>query len=144
MKKETIIAIIMGLLFGGVVAVFISLKSKDIELSTNKVIAPPKENTQSLNQNGNLIQQLELTNPIDNAIVEENKVHFKGTVTQDSLIVIQSPLKDLVVKNTGKNFDLEFPLALGENSIKIVVYPKEKQLRPQEKFIKIYFIDSEL
>ncbi len=32
MKKETIIDIFLGLLFGGVVAVFISLKSKDIEL----------------------------------------------------------------------------------------------------------------
>jgi hypothetical protein len=144
MKKETIIAIFFGLLFGGVVAVFISLKSRDIELSKNKVIAPPKEKILSANLTGTEIQPLVLTEPANDAIFEKNIIRFKGTAAKDSLIVIQSPIKDLIVKNTQEKFDLEFPLALGENSIKIVVYPKEKQFRPQEKFIKVYFIDSEL
>ncbi|MEK9169795.1 MAG: hypothetical protein AAB788_03560 [Patescibacteria group bacterium] len=144
MKKETIIAIFLGLLFGGIVAVFISLKSKDIELSTNKVIAPSKEKILSPNLTGTEIQTLELSEPADNAIFEKDIIRFKGTAVKDSLIIIQSPIKDLVVKNTQGKFDLEFPLALGENSIKIVVYPKEKQFRPQEKFIKVYYIDSEL
>lgn len=144
MKKETIIAIFLGLLFGGVVAIFISLKSKDIELSTNKVIAPPKENISTPNLTGIEMEPLELSEPANNAIFEKNVIHFKGTAAKNSLIIIQSPIKDLVVKNTQGKFDLEFPLALGENSIKMVVYPKEKQFRPQEKFIKVYFIDSEL
>jgi hypothetical protein len=126
------------------VAFFISLKSKEIELSTNKVIAPPKEKVSSANSNGIEMQPLELSEPADNAIFDKDIIRFKGTAAKDSLIVIQSPIKDLVVKNTQEKFDLEFPLALGENSIKIVVYPKEKQFRPQEKFIKVYFIDSEL
>lgn len=144
MKKETIIAIFFGLLFGGVVAVFISLKSRDIELSKNKVIAPPKEKVLSVNLTGTEMQPLVLTEPANDAIFEKNIIRFKGTVAKDSLIIIQSPIKDLIVKNTQEKFDLEFPLALGENSIKIVVYPKEKQFRPQEKFIKVYYIDSEL
>jgi len=144
MKKETIVAIFLGLLFGGIVAVFISFKSKDIELSTNKVIAPPKENVLSPNVSGTEIQSLELSEPANNAIFDKNTIRFIGTIAKDSLIVIQSPIKDLIVKNTQEKFDLEFPLALGENSIKIAVYPKEKQFRPQEKFIKVYFIDSEL
>jgi len=144
MKKETIIAIFLGLLFGGVVAVFISLKSKDIELSTNKVIAPPKEKSSVSNLTGTEIQPLELSEPANNAIFEKDIIRFKGTAAKDSLIIIQSPIKDLIVKNTQGKFDLEFPLALGENSIKIVVYPKEKQFRPQEKFMKVYYIDSEL
>jgi hypothetical protein len=144
MKKETIIAIFLGLLFGGIVAVFISLKSKDIELSTNKVIAPSKEKILSPNLTGTEIQTLELSEPADNAIFEKDIIRLKGIAAKDSLIIIQSPIKDLVVKNTQGKFDLEFPLALGENSIKIVVYPKEKQFRPQEKFIKVYYIDSEL
>lgn len=144
MKKETVIAIFFGLLFGGIVAVFISLKSRDIELSKNKVIAPPKEKVLSVNLTGTEIQPLVLIEPANDAIFEKNIIRFKGTAAKDSLIVIQSPIKDLVVKNTQEKFDLEFPLALGENSIKMVVYPKEKQFRPQEKFIKVYFIDSEL
>ena len=43
MKKETMVAIFLGLLFGGVVAVFISFKSKDIELEKNKLIAAPPD-----------------------------------------------------------------------------------------------------
>ncbi|EKE14389.1 MAG: hypothetical protein ACD_12C00531G0001 [uncultured bacterium] len=93
---------------------------------------------------GTEIQTFELSEPADNAIFEKDIIRFKGTAAKNSLIIIQSPIKDLVVKNTQGKFDLEFPLALGENSIKIVVYPKEKQFRPQEKFIKVYYIDSEL
>lgn len=144
MKKETVVAIVLGLLFGGVVAVFITLKSKDIELAKNKVIAPPKEKASSPNSSGIKEQSLELSEPADRAIFENNTVHLKGMATKDSLIVVQSPIKDLIVTNKQEKFDLEFPLALGENSIKIVVYPKEKQFRPQEKFIKVYFIDSQL
>lgn len=144
MKKETIIAIFFGLLFGGVVAIIISLKSKDIELSKNKVIVQPTEKVVSPNSSATEMQPLELSEPGDNAIFDKNIIRIKGTASKDSLLVIQSPIKDLVYKNTEGKFDLEFPLAMGENSIKIVVYPKEKQFRPQEKFIKVYFIDSEL
>jgi len=144
MKKETITAIILGLIFGGIVAIFISLKSKDMELAKNKVIAPPKEKALSSNLTETEIQNLEISEPANNAIFEKNMVRFKGVAAKDSLMVIQSPIKDLVFKNTQGKFDLEFPLALGENSIKIVVYPKEKQFRAQEKYIKIYYIDSEL
>ncbi|MCR4277343.1 MAG: hypothetical protein NUV87_04415 [Candidatus Roizmanbacteria bacterium] len=143
MKKETITAIFFGLLFGAILAVFISLKSKDIELSKNKVIAPPKEKSLT-NLNGLEMQPLEISEPANNAIFEKDIIRFKGTAAKDSLIVIQSPIKDLAVKNTQGKFDLEFPLALGENSIKIVIYPQEKQFRPQEKYMKVYYIDSEL
>ena len=143
MKKETMVAIFLGLLFGGVVAVFISFKSKDIELAKNKVIAPPPDKV-SPDLIGIKLRPLELTEPADRAIVENNTIRLKGTAAKDSLIVVQSPIKDLIISNKQEKFDLEFPLALGENSIKIVVYPKEKQFRPQEKFIKVYFIDSEL
>lgn len=144
MKKETITAIFLGLLFGGVMAVFISLKSKDIELSKNKVIAPQKEKSSTNLAGGLEMQPLEISEPANNAIFEKDIIRFKGTAAKDSLIVIQSPIKDLAVKNTQGKFDLEFPLALGENSIKIVVYPQEKQFRPQEKYMKVYYIDSEL
>lgn len=143
MKKETIIAIFLGLLFGGILAVFISLKSKEMELAKNKVIAPAKENFTSPNSSG-IVQTLELTEPADKEIFEENTIHLKGTAAKGSLMVIQSPIKDIAVVNKEETFDIEFPLALGENSIKIVVYPKEKQFRAQEKFLKVYFIDSEL
>jgi len=143
MKKETIVAIFFGLLFGSVVAVIITLKSKDLELAKNKVIAPQKE---KVSPNTAIVEQqpLILKEPADRAIFENNIIRLKGSAAKNSLIVVQSPIKDLIVNNRQEKFDLEFPLALGENSIKIAIYPKEKQFRPQEKFIKVYYIDSEL
>lgn len=138
------IAVFLGLLFGGILAVIISFKSKEIQLTKNKIISQPKDKNVSPNLSGAELQPLELVEPADKAIFESNTVHIKGTAAKDSLILIQSPIKDLAVRNIQEKFDLEFPLALGENSIKIVVYPKEKQFRPQEKYIKVYFIDSEL
>jgi len=144
MKKETMVAVFFGLLFGSIVAVFISFKSKDIELAKNKVIAPPKEKTSFPNTSVIEQQPLVLNEPADRTIVENSVIRLKGSAAKNSLIVIQSPIKELIINNKLEKFDLEFPLALGENSIKIVVYPKEKQFRPQEKFMKIYFIDSKL
>ncbi|MEK7634104.1 MAG: hypothetical protein AAB437_04640 [Patescibacteria group bacterium] len=144
MKKETIVAIFLGLLFGGILALVISFKNKEIQLTKSKIIAPPKEKNVPLNLSGTELQFFELTEPADRTISENNLIHLKGTAAKDSLILVQSPIKDLAVHNLQEKFDLEFPLALGENSIKIVVYPKEKQFRPQEKSIKVYFIDSEL
>ena len=144
MKKETMIAVLLGLLFGAVLAVIISFKSKEIQLTKNKIIEQPKDKNVSPNSSGSELKPFELTEPADKAIVETNAIHLKGTVEKDSLILIQSPIKDIALRNTGEKFDIEFPLALGENSIKIVVYPKEKQFRPQEKSIRVYFIDSEL
>ncbi len=138
------VAIFFGLLFGSIVAIFISFKSKDIELAKNKVIAPQKEKTSFLNTTVIEQQPLVLNEPADRSIFENSTIHLKGSAAKDSLIVVQSPIKDLIISNKQEKFDLEFPLALGENSIKIVVYPKEKQFRPQEKFIKVYFIDSGL
>ena len=138
------VAVFFGLLFGSIVAVFISFKSKDIELAKNKVIAPPKEKTSFPNTSVIEQQPLVLNEPADRTIVENSVIRLKGSAAKNSLIVIQSPIKELIINNKLEKFDLEFPLALGENSIKIVVYPKEKQFRPQEKFMKIYFIDSEL
>jgi len=144
MKKETMIAVFLGLLFGGILAIIISFKSKEIQLTKNKIISQPKDKNVSPNLSGAELQPLELIEPADKAIFESNTIHLKGTAEKDSLILIQSPIKDLAVRNSQEKFDIEFPLALGENSIKMVVYPKEKQFRPQEKFIKVYFIDSEL
>jgi len=138
------VAVFFGLLFGSIVAVFISFKSKDIELAKNKVIAPPKEKTSFPNTSVIEQQPLVLNEPADRTIVENSVIRLKGSAAKNSLIVIQSPIKELIINNKLEKFDLEFPLALGENSIKIVVYPKEKQFRPQEKFMKIYFIDSKL
>ncbi len=60
------------------------------------------------------------------------------------MIIIQSPIKDLVFKNDKEQFSTDFPLALGENVIRIGAYPQDKLLRSQEKELRIYYFSEQL
>lgn len=145
MKKETLIAIIFGIGLGGAVALFILIKGKDIELTKNKVISPKIANQEAVSKPlTTTFQMLEVTTPLDGAITDKNSITIAGKVQKGSLLVIQSPINDKVMEADQNNFQVDFPVALGENVIKIVAYPKDKTLRSQEKDIKVYYIDSEL
>lgn len=144
MKKETVIAVVFGLVLGGIVALFLLFKGKDIELARNKTIGGQGKEKQLLGKPLKQIQALELTSPSDGMIVDKNSIILTGKMEKDSLLVIQSPIRDMTVRTTGNDFKIDFPLALGENVIKIVAYPKDKTVRPQEKDLKVYYLDSSL
>ncbi len=142
MKKETVIAIFLGLVFGSLLGFFLITKNKEEEIKKNKTIAPTgllTEKKTSANQKINF-QPLEITDPNDSSIIDKNLVVLRGKATKNALIVVQSPIKDIVYKNKTENFSLELPLALGENVIKIVVYPEDKTFSIQEKTLHLYFI----
>ena len=144
MKKETVIAIVFGLVLGGIVALLILFKGKDIELARNKAIGPKGKEQQLLGEPLKQIQGLELTSPSDGTIVDKNSLSLPRKIEKDRLLLIQSPIRDMTARTTSNNFKIDFPLALGENVIKIVAYPKDKTMRAQEKDLKVYFLDSEL
>ncbi len=146
MKKETLIAIIFGIALGGAVALFILIKGKDFELTKNKIISPKNSGTeQAIDQPVQVnFQALEVVSPLDGAITDKNSISITGKVQKGSLLVIQSPVGDEVFVADKNDFKLDFPVALGENVIKIVAYPQDKTIRPQEKDLKIYYLDSEL
>lgn len=145
MKKEAIIAIILGLIFGGIFGIFLINKNKEITLDKNKPIVPTSTLNQK-NQNNNIIKYipLEIKQPNDYFITNENNIDIIGKATKGSLIVIQSPIKDIVYENKQEDFKINFPLALGENVIKIIDYPKDKTFDSQEKILRIYYLKIEL
>ena len=131
MKKETIIAIFFGVIFGGLVAVFLLAKNKELQFNKTKTIAPTgKANKAAKNIAVNL-KSLEILEP-------------KGKADKDGLIIIQSATKDLVLRNEKGDFSVQFPLALGENVIKITAHSKDSKVRPQERELRIYNLDDEL
>ncbi|GIW65000.1 MAG: hypothetical protein KatS3mg092_0933 [Patescibacteria group bacterium] len=145
MKKETLIAIFMGLIFGGFFGIFLINKNKDLSLSKNKILAPTSILTQKNSQN-NVVDfiPLEIKEPNDYFITNENNIDIVGKATKDSLIVVQTPIKDIVYKNEKEDFKINIPLALGENVIKIVDYPKDKTFDSQEKILRVYYLKIEL
>jgi len=143
MKKEAIIAIVFGIVLGSIVAIFLITKNKERLLEKNKTITPLEKNQTSQAKNGD-VQQLEVTEPADRSIVYKNTITIKGSFTKNSLIIIQSPIKEIVMKNDQEQFSVDFPLALGENVIRISVYPQNKLLRSQEKEMRINYFSAQL
>ena len=144
MKKETIIAIFFGVLFGSLVALFLLVKNKEFQLTKTETIAPT-EKVSKTKRNIIVSQKpLEISEPQDGSIINNKTVAIKGRAGKDALMVIQSPIKDIVLKNDKEQFSVLFPLALGENVIKVTAYSKDDQTRPHEKELHIYNIDEQL
>ena len=125
MKKETLIAIIFGVGLGVILAVIFIMQSKENQLAKtktinnlNKTVTPKLKMVTT--------PTLEISEPTDNLIVNSNSITISGKANKNALIVIHSPVKDLVFKNEKEEFKINFPLALGENVIQLTVYPDDK------------------
>lgn len=144
MKKETVIAIFFGVVFGALVALILLAKNKELQLTKTKTIAPT-EKIEKLSKKAVVnLKSLEILEPQDGSIFKAKTVTVKGKADKDALIIIQSPIKDVVLKNEKKEFSVTFPLALGENVIKITAYSKDTQAKPQKKELYIYNLDEQL
>ena len=144
MKRETVIAIFFGVLLGALVALVLLVKNKEFQLTKTKTIAPT-EKIKKLSKKAIVnLKSLEILEPQDGSIFNAKTITVKGKADKDALIIIQSPIKDVVLKNEKKEFSVTFPLALGENVIKITAYSKNTQAKPQEKELYIYNLDEEL
>lgn len=141
MKKESIIAITFGIILGGIVAVLVIIQTKENQLKNTKTISAkltPTVTSTSLTT----LQPLQISTPSDQAIVNSQSLKISGKTEINSLIIIQSQIKEVAIKNEKQNFSVDFPLALGENTIKIVAYPKDAKTRPQEKQLKVYYLEE--
>ncbi len=139
MKKEIVVAIVFGVVLGLIVAVIMIIKLRQLEgkkngpFSNEAQISPEVKNTAQ-------IQQLVITQPSDGTIVGQNSVTIKGKASKNSLIVVESAIKDQAFKNDKGDFSIDFPLARGENVIDIAVYPQNSQLSSQKKTVKVYWL----
>jgi len=143
MKRETIIAIIFGIVLGGVLAVIIITKSKQDQINKNKAVAPISKITPSIAYKANA-QNLDISSPTTGVIVYEDSIMIKGKADKGATIFLQSAFKDQVYKNEKTDFEIKFPLAFGENTVKITVYPQDSQLKIQEKELKVYYLEEKL
>ncbi|OGK25816.1 hypothetical protein A3A46_00170 [Candidatus Roizmanbacteria bacterium RIFCSPLOWO2_01_FULL_37_13] len=144
MKKETVIAIFFGIVFGASVALVLLAKNKEFQLAKTKTIAPTEKIKKLSKKVVVNLKSLEILEPQDGSIFNAETVKIKGKADTDALIIIQSPIKDLVFNNEQEQFSVIFPLALGENVIRITSHPKDTSVRPQEKELHIYNLDEQL
>lgn len=142
MKKETLIAVVLGIGLGVLVAVFMVIQSRQKQIAQTKTVGSIQI-TPTVQVKKNSPQEVfEITSPGDNAIVSKNTVTIQGKAAKNSLIVAQSPIKNLVFKNDKETFSFEFPLALGENFILITSYPADIKTSSREKELHIFYLDE--
>lgn len=144
MKKETVMAIFFGILFGAIVAIFLIIKNNEFKFDKTKTIAPSAAVNQKAKTTPMITDLLEIQEPQDNTIFSTKNIRIKGTVEKNSLIVIQSPIQEVSFTTGQKEFSVPFSLAMGENVINITAYSKESRVRPQEKELHIFFLENEL
>ena len=90
MKKETSIAIIFGLILGGIVAFFIIFQNRNQQMQQSKAIGvvttiTPTILPQKTNNDTNMTVTAD--EPTDNLIVTKNSVTIKGKAPKNSLDV---------------------------------------------------------
>ncbi|MFA5136329.1 MAG: hypothetical protein WC489_02955 [Patescibacteria group bacterium] len=143
MKKETVFAIFLGIGLGVVVSFVMIVKSKDRTLNKSKPLTNEKKTTVAVTESVSQIQTFKITQPQDRQIFNTKTVVIKGTSENESLIVVQSPAKDMVYQTKDDNFSIEMPLVLGENVISLTQYSKNSQGRSQQKQLRIYYLDEQ-
>lgn len=140
MKRETIIAIVFGILLGagaGLVVLFQTNSSEEakvipIETDEKKIIAQaPAATTQA---------QLTIAEPQPGVIVTEDTVKIVGKAPINGLIIVQSPTTEQIFKNEKGEFAADVPLSLGENVINVSVYAGSST--PQEQVLRVYYTNE--
>lgn len=141
MAKESVIAIILGLVLGvavALVAVFYTVGTqKDANTKSaqdaSAASASSKLDTISIPPTVTVLRSLEIISPQSGSIVESKTLTIKGTAGVGTLLIIQSPVKTQVTQTDRDSYSLDFPLALGENVITLSAYHAGSVIPVQKK-----------
>lgn len=141
MKRETIFAIVIGIVLGGGIGLFVLFKSNSGQETKVIPVSGDTEDTKVVNTAVSSSQTvLTVSTPSENVVVHEKEVQIKGKAEPNSLMVIQSPVSNQVFKNEKQDFSVNFPLALGENIVSISSYSESST--PQEITLQIYYVEE--
>ncbi len=141
MKKESIIAVVLGIIMGLVVAY--SLVSYIRRRQAPAVKTPPTIEPKPKQIQTDTPSSITLLSPRDGTIVGTDVVTIKGEGKKGNLLFIQSPLAQQVLELTKDEFEVPFELAIGENVIHISMYSNDATQRAVERTIRVYYLDEQ-
>lgn len=137
MKKETVVAIVLGILLGAVIAIVLIISAKREEVSQSRVLTPSTEPTISPPRSDS--QKLSISEPKSGSLTSKSSIIIKGKAPKGSLLVIQSQQSEKIAKLKQPEFSVEFPLILSENTIRLSVY---FQNSVEERVLTVYRISE--
>ena len=137
MRKEIIVAILVGIIFGGIFTYGIrraNLAFKPISDNQNQQIQSEDEEETS----SNLPDGLSILSPEQNDVFTENEIAVTGITKPNSIIVISSEGEDFVISsdNSGE-FTQEIELSAGLNNILISAFSGHETIG-EEVFNLVY------
>lgn len=144
MKKESLIAIVLGLSLGLITSMVFLLSNNN---------APPKKiEIKNLTKPTILITPkaikpqtttLVFNYPQDNFITNQKDIQIQAEAPVDSLILVQMVNNEKILKNKKAKFTVDLSLNYGANQIMIFAYPKNIQT-PLFKKLTIYYLENKL
>ena len=135
MKKETGIAVFLGILAGILIAFFVISGTRREQQTPSGVIQ--SNITPTIVIATNEISPITIEEPKSEAIVTSADITVKGSAQEDALVVIQTAIDERVFKNKAKTFSEDVQVAPGENTIKITTY-SHKNI--DSKSVVIYYL----
>ena len=120
MRKEILIAIIAGILFGLVVAFGIWRTNNALNgaQTERKLSTPQTQEKKQLPENGELL--ITIASPEENDIVWENPINISGITKPETLLIISAEDEDYILRSDKSGeFSQEIKLKAGVNQILI-------------------------
>lgn len=143
MAKESVIAIVLGLVLGVAVALAAVVYTVNIQKKQNTQIQKETASSSSslvsvtIPPTVTVLRSLEISSPQSGSTSQEKTIVIKGIAGARTLIVVQSPIKTQSLNTDKEAFSIDFPLALGENVITVSAY-HEAAVIPVQKKLYIY------
>ncbi len=144
MKKEKLIAGILGALVGLILAIFIlsRFESSETKKGPSESISPKKQ--KSVQPTILPIRGIEVSYPKEKAVIKAKEVKIKAQVPKNSLVILVSPVFEKAIFSKSGKLEEDVKLSMGENVIKIYAYPSDPTISNLEKEIIVYRIEKEI
>ena len=126
MRKEVILAIVGGVVLGLLVIGGLWWTNKTTTEENPIIPSPTPLITQAPTLTPALSLPLEIINPENESIIEEEEITLEGKTIPGSVVVVIYPEGENIVEADKEgNFETEITLVGGANEIKITAYDKE-------------------
>lgn len=120
MRKEVILAVIIGVILGGVILYGINLANNSVNSNPNKTETEENNPKAPQTTSKKPASQITIDFPQDNSVITENTLTLKGSAKPNSTIAIITESDDIIVTADSEgNFFSPINLIVGENNLAV-------------------------
>lgn len=120
MRKEVILAVIIGVILGGVILYGINLANNSVNSNPDKTETEGNNPKAPQPSSKKPASQIVIDFPQENSVITENSITLKGSAKPNSAIAIITESDDIIVTADSEgNFSSPINLIVGENNLAV-------------------------